>query len=149
MAAASMGCKGWVQRGGLKRLAEREGFEPPMRSPPCRISSAVHSTTLPPLRRSRFGQSGSPLNVAAFRHKRDFEPFILINGPRAGRVSHSGVARIHCASCSGGWRALFGRLANVCRQAVDTGAGMAYPARNLRHRSVLWGSLFHQPVQTG
>ena len=31
-------------------MAEREGFEPPMELPPCRISSAVHSTTLPPLR---------------------------------------------------------------------------------------------------
>ena len=30
--------------------AEREGFEPPIRLPVCRISSAVHSTTLPPLR---------------------------------------------------------------------------------------------------
>jgi hypothetical protein len=34
----------------LEELAEREGFEPPMELPPCRISSAVHSTTLPPLR---------------------------------------------------------------------------------------------------
>ncbi|CCV10877.1 hypothetical protein MESS4_260005 [Mesorhizobium sp. STM 4661] len=32
------------------RVAEREGFEPPMGLHPCRISSAVHSTTLPPLR---------------------------------------------------------------------------------------------------
>lgn len=31
-------------------MAEREGFEPPMGLHPCRISSAVHSTTLPPLR---------------------------------------------------------------------------------------------------
>ena len=31
-------------------VAEREGFEPPMELPPCRISSAVQSTTLPPLR---------------------------------------------------------------------------------------------------
>ena len=30
-------------------LAEREGFEPPIRLPVCRISSAVRSTTLPPL----------------------------------------------------------------------------------------------------
>lgn len=34
----------------LRRVAEREGFEPPMELPPCRISSAVQSTTLPPLR---------------------------------------------------------------------------------------------------
>src|SRR3546814_6241311 len=31
-------------------MAEREGFEPSIRLPVCRISSAVHSTTLPPLR---------------------------------------------------------------------------------------------------
>jgi hypothetical protein len=31
-------------------MAEREGFEPPMELPPCRISSAVLSTTQPPLR---------------------------------------------------------------------------------------------------
>ena len=29
----------------LNYLAEREGFEPPIRLPVCRISSAVHSTT--------------------------------------------------------------------------------------------------------
>src|SRR6266436_4196657 len=33
-------------------MAEREGFEPPIRLPVCRISSAVHSTTLPPLHRT-------------------------------------------------------------------------------------------------
>lgn len=33
-----------------KQLAEREGFEPPIGLHLCRISSAVHSTTLPPLR---------------------------------------------------------------------------------------------------
>ena len=46
-----------------KGLAEREGFEPPIRLPVCRISSAVHSTALPPLHpafalggaRNRFG----------------------------------------------------------------------------------------------
>ena len=30
-------------------MAEREGFEPPIPLRVCRISSAVHSTTLPPL----------------------------------------------------------------------------------------------------
>jgi hypothetical protein len=54
------------------------------------------------------------------------------------------------------FRIMFGRLACAFRAVgerlptrVDMGAGMAYPPRNLRHRSVLWGSLFHQPVQTG
>jgi hypothetical protein len=31
-------------------VAEREGFEPPIQLPVCRISSAVLSTTQPPLR---------------------------------------------------------------------------------------------------
>ena len=34
----------------LARMAERGRFELPIRLPVCRISSAVHSTTLPPLR---------------------------------------------------------------------------------------------------
>src|SRR5256885_17246368 len=34
-------------------LAEREGFEPPIGLHLCRISSAVHSTTLPPLQAPR------------------------------------------------------------------------------------------------
>ena len=34
-------------------MAEREGFEPPIGLHLCRISSAVHSTTLPPLRAPR------------------------------------------------------------------------------------------------
>ena len=38
-------------------LAEREGFEPPIRLPVCRISSAVHSTALPPLRSPQRGNN--------------------------------------------------------------------------------------------
>jgi hypothetical protein len=41
-------------------MAEREGFEPPVRLPVLRISSAARSTTLPPLRKPR-----SPLLNAA------------------------------------------------------------------------------------
>ncbi len=37
-------------RADVGGMAEREGFEPPVELPPRRISSAVHSTTLPPLR---------------------------------------------------------------------------------------------------
>ena len=40
-------------------VAEREGFEPPVESPPRRISSAVHSTTLPPLREAIAPASGA------------------------------------------------------------------------------------------
>jgi hypothetical protein len=39
-------------------VAEREGFEPPIGLHLCRISSAVHSTTLPPLRRRRCRAKG-------------------------------------------------------------------------------------------
>src|SRR5437588_1694895 len=38
-------------------VAEREGFEPPIRLPVCRISSAVQSTTLPPLRLGPLAQA--------------------------------------------------------------------------------------------
>jgi hypothetical protein len=43
-------------------LAEREGFEPPIRLPVCRISSAVHSTTLPPL------QALENASISSWRH---------------------------------------------------------------------------------
>jgi hypothetical protein len=41
-----------VRVGHKTNLAEREGFEPPIRLPVCRISSAVLSTTQPPLQPS-------------------------------------------------------------------------------------------------
>ena len=45
------------------KLAEREGFEPSIRLPVCRISSAVLSTTQPPLRslENPFSRSAAPL----------------------------------------------------------------------------------------
>ena len=46
-------------------VAEREGFEPPIRLPVCRISSAVHSTTLPPLREAQSAQVVRPYLAAA------------------------------------------------------------------------------------
>lgn len=39
-----------LRAGQWANMAEREGFEPPIGLHLCRISSAVHSTTLPPLR---------------------------------------------------------------------------------------------------
>lgn len=43
----------------LKEVADREGFEPPIPLQVCRISSAVHSTTLPPVRgRLRLKRAG-------------------------------------------------------------------------------------------
>jgi hypothetical protein len=41
-------------------MAEREGFEPPIELPLCRISSAVHSTALPSLREIEKGQFKVP-----------------------------------------------------------------------------------------
>src|SRR5262245_65583472 len=61
-----------------KRLAEREGFEPPRRLPVCRMSSAVRSTTLPPLRQRMTG-TGSP-RVATLIY------------PRRGRRTRAGMA---------------------------------------------------------
>ncbi len=48
-------------------LAEREGFEPPIRLPVCRISSAVHSTALPPLRGAERGVLQKKPAVPDFR----------------------------------------------------------------------------------
>jgi hypothetical protein len=45
-------------------LAEREGFEPPIQLPVCRISSAVLSTTQPPLRGAPIRGSGRRLRGA-------------------------------------------------------------------------------------
>ena len=54
------------------------GFEPPIRLPVCRISSAVHSTTLPPLQTIamtavfRFAARGN----TADGHENGHQPFI-------------------------------------------------------------------------
>jgi hypothetical protein len=50
-------------------LAEREGFEPPIRLPVCRISSAVRSTTLPPLR-GRIGRKQRRRSGAMYPRRR-------------------------------------------------------------------------------
>ena len=56
-----------------EELAEREGFEPPIRLPVCRISSAVHSTALPPLReiegpaKGAAGRYGAAYDIASGR----------------------------------------------------------------------------------
>ena len=54
-------------------MAEREGFEPPIRLPVCRISSAVHSTTLPPLRSENLvgGESSRPVFSGATAAKQE------------------------------------------------------------------------------
>jgi hypothetical protein len=54
----------------MDSLAEREGFEPPIRLPVCRISSAVHSTTLPPLHGRKGAVEPSYLAAVGEGHKR-------------------------------------------------------------------------------
>ena len=46
-----------------RSVAEREGFEPSIRLPVCRISSAVHSTTLPPLREMKTPPEGGAVDT--------------------------------------------------------------------------------------
>jgi hypothetical protein len=52
-------------------MAERGGFEPPIRLPVCRISSAVHSTTLPPLPvpDARWSRAGAVIAACVARDK--------------------------------------------------------------------------------
>src|SRR5262252_7672470 len=78
-----------------RRVAEREGFEPPIRLPVCRISSAVRSTTLPPLRGGYLGHfrpSGNPiffaeparaLVPASSRDRRKFGAWNGLSPPRS------------------------------------------------------------------
>ena len=54
-----------------KQVAERVGFEPTLRLPVNRISSAAHSTTLPPLRRSAMTQGAGPWPVGKARRLAD------------------------------------------------------------------------------
>lgn len=54
-------------------LAERVGFEPTLRLPVNRISSAAHSTTLPPLREDRAGLSRDSLLASEERPLADDE----------------------------------------------------------------------------
>jgi len=52
-------------------VAEREGFEPPIGLHLCRISSAVHSTTLPPLQAPRRAGIGRVVGPCSRRGMRD------------------------------------------------------------------------------
>lgn len=52
--------------GGM--MADREGFEPPIPLQVCRISSAVHSTTLPPVRGAQV-EAGCLLHTRPTPHK--------------------------------------------------------------------------------
>jgi hypothetical protein len=68
-------------------LAEREGFEPPIGLHLCRISSAVHSTTLPPLQGAISGlapRSGRVLEHDPEKWKRFSEKIMLKQKDRSG-----------------------------------------------------------------
>jgi hypothetical protein len=62
-------------------MADREGFEPPVRLPVRRISSAVLSTTQPPVRRAE--------------NDSDFRPgsSLAVTSPERGSESHSSPLR--------------------------------------------------------
>src|SRR3954468_18050758 len=65
-------------------MAEREGFEPPIGLHLCRISSAVHSTTLPPLLKApskEHGPCGSGVNRRGWRARQG------LRGRKSGRFS--------------------------------------------------------------
>src|SRR5215218_3960607 len=64
-------------------VAEREGFEPPIRLPVCRISSAVLSTTQPPLRGAEPALQGPPKSWDVFSQA----PEVKQAGPSCSRRS--------------------------------------------------------------
>ena len=78
-------------------MAEREGFEPPIGLHLCRISSAVHSTTLPPLRAPRrvihprsgrvLGEDGGPDKAAGPRF-----PLLRESTERSLKMAHLTVS---------------------------------------------------------
>src|SRR5882757_2648365 len=78
-------------------LAEREGFEPPIGLHLCRISSAVHSTTLPPLQ-APFRVIHSPLVGPSYRRGRRGR-----QGAGATKITPpSGIKARFCQSSPGG-----------------------------------------------
>src|SRR3954468_18039112 len=88
------------QKHRLEKLAERGGFEPPIRLPVCRISSAVHSTALPPLRRFNgpLGQAAGGIPCGLSRHKRrERRTRFGARGWRPGGFLIQGAARKYAA----------------------------------------------------
>ena len=69
----------------FEKMAERKGFEPPIRLPVCRISSAVLSTTQPPLR-----CVVAPMRVAG----------AVLTTPRGGNQVESAAPTLTCDSHS-------------------------------------------------
>jgi hypothetical protein len=106
--AAHLIAEGKLSLRFCSEVAEREGFEPPIRLPVCRISSAVHSTTLPPLRRCALGPStramvGAAISMACKRAQGVAARPFTISGKRAGPDRESGGgARAWCGSCRNG-----------------------------------------------
>src|ERR1700738_2339965 len=79
------------------KVAEREGFEPPIGLHLCRISSAVHSTTLPPLQAARVGavlgeEGGADKPVAAGNSP----PRARVGNARSDKNRRSHGAHLKC-----------------------------------------------------
>src|SRR5947209_3062576 len=70
-------------------LAEREGFEPPIRLPVCRISSAVLSTAQPPLRGAEGGGFRAPAREAKYVIERSW-------GDKGVAVTRPGASTVRC-----------------------------------------------------
>ena len=70
-------------------MAEREGFEPPIQLPVCRISSAVLSTTQPPLR-------NEPRGLRALAQGSDPDQALDPRPGHAGRGFAFLFSRTHC-----------------------------------------------------
>jgi hypothetical protein len=101
-------------------VAEREGFEPPVESPPRRISSAVHSTTLPPLREA--------LAQRARWSERLMAQGVLACNTRDVGISRSGQQHLRG---SVGWGA-HGRIGALFHQGVGDLASSVLPYRRCR-----------------
>jgi K+-sensing histidine kinase KdpD len=98
-------------------VAEREGFEPPIRLPVCRISSAVLSTTQPPLHGAETGRKAwARLLIQGLpdKQERPAPPVTLARRPDGGR---------HCGRMSRLSHTLRGSGLALLLVALTTGAG--------------------------
>jgi hypothetical protein len=74
-------------------VAEREGFEPPIGLHLCRISSAVRSTTLPPLQGAKSGQAPRSGRVLEHDPEKWKPVFLATNAKTSLRGNHAQTKR--------------------------------------------------------
>src|SRR5262245_9496184 len=103
-------------------MAEREGFEPPIGLHLCRISSAVHSTTLPPLLKA-------PNQAEAVRGRgrvlgEDSGPDKHVTDKIGGRNPGCGGKKVGTAIRETDWRS---------HAAKTDPEGCGFGAKHLRH----------------